>query len=290
MAVVLIRFGIYTHHLLHWAESGTAFLRRSACFWGVFVPQLEKRAFMAIHRSECPTMTAMRALRRIANVEGAAMKLASITELVERLWCAENNEKIVIFCVHRAVASGVAKRLRSSLRLARGVVTDASQEYGSKLETHCNGFNDETKLPGVLVTTDKLAAKSIGLHKACSALIHYELPWSPLRVVQRFGRLWRIKTRHQKRPSRAPQVFHIIHPGSIEEEILHRLERRWGHLSALGLDYLPIEYGLGKRVPKGLVALISCSSSAGAFESPAPPMGRGHRLKSCYANQIYRAK
>lgn len=194
------------------------------------------------------TMTAMRALRRIANVEGAEVKLASITELVERLWCA-NAEKIVIFCVHRAVASGVAKHLRSSLRLARGVVTDASQEYGSKLETHCNGFNDATKLPGVLVTTDKLA-ESIGLHKACSALIHYELPWSPLRVVQRFGRLWRIKTRHQKRPSRAPQVFHVIHPGSIEEEVLHRLERRWGHLSALGLDYLPIEYGLGKRVPK----------------------------------------
>ena len=47
--------------------------------------------------------------------------------------------------------------------------------------------------PDVLVVTDKLA-EGIDLHRYCRHLIHYELDPSPIRTVQRNGRLRRVNS------------------------------------------------------------------------------------------------
>jgi hypothetical protein len=44
-------------------------------------------------------------------------------------------------------------------------------------------------------------------------------------------------------------VIHFAHPGSVDEEILSRLQRRWGYLRALGLDYLTFTQAMGTRLP-----------------------------------------
>lgn len=47
--------------------------------------------------------------------------------------------------------------------------------------------------PDVLVTTDRLS-EGVDLHGFCRHLIHYEMDPSPLRAVQREGRVWRINS------------------------------------------------------------------------------------------------
>ena len=47
--------------------------------------------------------------------------------------------------------------------------------------------------PDVLVVTDKLS-EGIDLHRYCRHLVHYELDPSPIRTVQRNGRLRRVKS------------------------------------------------------------------------------------------------
>ena len=47
--------------------------------------------------------------------------------------------------------------------------------------------------PDVLVVTDKLS-EGIDLHRYCRHLIHYELNPSPIRTVQRNGRLRRVNS------------------------------------------------------------------------------------------------
>ena len=173
-------------------------------------------------------------------------KIAALEVLVRGL--LKQKKKVLIFCVHRAVATAVTKHLRKALLLSGSEVVDATQYFGGKLDEKCKLFRSNGESPYVLVATDKLS-ESINLHQACNCLIHFELPWSPLRVLQRVGRLWRIRSKEQKKPSRAPIVYHVIHPCSVEEEILNRLYRRWDYLGILGLDYMPIEYGLGRRIP-----------------------------------------
>jgi len=133
---------------------------------------------------------------------------------------------------------------RGSVRTAIGAIDKTVEQW----------FNEITRGEiRVLVATDA-CSESIDLHERANVLVHYELPWSPLRVLQRVGRLWRLRRREigegakPKRP-RLPGVVHFAHPGSIDEEILSRLHRRWSYLRVLGLDYLSYDQAMGVRLP-----------------------------------------
>lgn len=76
-------------------------------------------------------------------------------------------------------------------------------------------FNKKNQTPFILVVTDILSG-SVDLHHACNLIVHYELPWSPLRLFQRIGRLTRLKTRGNRLMfNRDVRVGHVIIPGSV---------------------------------------------------------------------------
>jgi hypothetical protein len=177
---------------------------------------------------------------------GVPIKIDVLSDLVVKLR-EQGISKIVVFCTYRATATSVAKNLRKSLLLTPSRLLDASHFTNKELEPKIKGFNEKGLLPEIIITTDKLS-EAINLHGDCHCLIHYELPWSPLRVIQRIGRLWRIQPTISKIPP-APLAYHIVHPCGIEEEILNRLKRRWSLLQCLGLDYMTKETALGIRVP-----------------------------------------
>jgi superfamily II DNA/RNA helicase len=95
-----------------------------------------------------------------------------------------------------------------------------------------NGFNSPKCPPYILVASDVLS-EGVDLQYACKLLIHYELPWSPLRLFQRVGRLTRRKGRLGF--NRNVRVAHVIIPGSVEEERVNRLTRRISFLSEQNL-------------------------------------------------------
>ena len=179
-------------------------------------------------------------------------KLDTLLHFIESVRC----EHVLVFCVHRAVASAVASVLKTeigdkSVRTAIGGINkDEDKDWFNGDDSLKSSVIRETR---VLVATDA-CSESIDLHLKSNILVHYELPWSPLRVLQRVGRLWRIRPNEieQNGPPLTPKlpgIVHFAHPGSVDEEILSRLHRRWGHLSALGLDYLSYEEALGIRLP-----------------------------------------
>ena len=99
----------------------------------------------------------------------------------------------------------------------------------------------------MLVTSDRLS-ESIDLHNTCEIMIHFDLDWSPLRMIQRYGRLWRLEK--PKRKPKPPAVFHMIQPGSVDEEIFWRLQKRWESLKKLqlGLELVDLTHALGERI------------------------------------------
>jgi len=173
-------------------------------------------------------------------------KLSSLIDFVNGIGC----EHILIFCTHRAVANSVVKQLRTVVGKPGVKQGKGTEEASSKIRDWFNAPSGERR---VLVTTDAWS-ESIDLHERANILVHYELPWSPLRVLQRVGRLWRIRETEvgsQKKPTmpRLPAVIHFAHPGSVDEEIRWRLQRRWAYLRVLGLDSLSFEQAMGIRFP-----------------------------------------
>lgn len=170
----------------------------------------------------------------------ARRPLAALSALIDVVQAAlDDGDKVLVFCSHRGAATAASRVLRRELH---GL--DHQADVQSSADSAA-AFNQSAS-PRVLVTTD-VNSESVDLHSRCRTLVHFELPWTPLRVMQRYGRLWRLMPGGRQR---TPRVFHIVHPGSVGEEILHRLRRRWGYLGVLGIDFVDFETALGTRIPQ----------------------------------------
>jgi superfamily II DNA or RNA helicase len=70
-----------------------------------------------------------------------------------------------------------------------------------------------------LIATDT-AGEGLNLHHQCRLVIDVELPWNPLRLEQRIGRVDRLGQ------ARRVHAIRLLHRGSVEETVLAHLERR----------------------------------------------------------------
>ena len=73
--------------------------------------------------------------------------------------------------------------------------------------------------PWTLLATDA-GAEGLNLHHSCRVVIHVELPWNPVRLEQRTGRVDRIGQ------ARIVHAVHLIARGTGEMRILARLQSR----------------------------------------------------------------
>jgi superfamily II DNA/RNA helicase len=83
----------------------------------------------------------------------------------------------------------------------------------------------------VLVITDKLS-EGIDLHRYCRHLIHYELDPSPIRTVQRNGRLRRVNSW----AAVTGQPIHYAYPafrGTRDQRLVHIMKKRIDSFSLL---------------------------------------------------------
>lgn len=172
--------------------------------------------------------------------------------------------KALIFCAHRGVALGLTRALRLAIdqdakstveglpHIATNVDTALTKRFGAKEYTELliEGFRKKSGRPQILVATDILS-ESLDLHEACRFLVHYQLPWSPLRLFQRIGRLTRLKAWGNRLIyNQKVRVGHVVIPGSVEEERVNRLIRRIKYLS--DEEIWPEKYP-HKRLLSGLI-------------------------------------
>ncbi|OFV91760.1 MAG: hypothetical protein A3G76_14310 [Acidobacteria bacterium RIFCSPLOWO2_12_FULL_65_11] len=138
-------------------------------------------------------------------------------------------------------------------------------------------------LSSVLLATDA-AGEGLNLHHACRAVINLELPWNPMRLEQRIGRVDRIGQ------MRTVHAFHLIARGSSEPRILARLEERMARAQAdigapdpLGMDEEITEEGAMARAVIEQTAvevrLKPDTTAEGPVEVRLKPDTTGVRLK-----------
>ena len=77
-------------------------------------------------------------------------------------------------------------------------------------------------------------SQGIDLQKTNAWILHYELAWNPIRIIQRFGRVWRMNNPGKKKDELShPLAFYMPFSYSSEEEQLNRLRRRWDTISKI---------------------------------------------------------
>jgi hypothetical protein len=77
----------------------------------------------------------------------------------------------------------------------------------------------------LLLATDA-AGEGLNLHARCRLVVNFELPWNPMRLEQRIGRVDRIGQ------ARTTHAIHLMASGTAEEDVLAHLVHRLGRARA----------------------------------------------------------
>jgi superfamily II DNA or RNA helicase len=133
-------------------------------------------------------------------------KLLALARLLRRA-----NQSAVVFTEYRDTLLHLYRSLgRPALVLHGGLAREQRDEV---LTAFARGTRS------ILLATDA-AAEGLNLHHACRLVINLELPWNPMRLEQRIGRVDRIGQR------RRVHAFHLVAADTGEARILARLKAR----------------------------------------------------------------
>jgi SNF2 family DNA or RNA helicase len=146
-------------------------------------------------------------LHRCARSAAAAeTKIAALVTLLRRA-----RQPAVVFTEYRDTLQHVRDSLRRPALVLHGGLTreQRSAVLAAFARDPC----------GLLLATDA-AAEGLNLHHHCRLVVNLELPWNPMRLEQRIGRVDRIGQR------RAVHAFHLVAVGTGETRLLARLRAR----------------------------------------------------------------
>jgi superfamily II DNA or RNA helicase len=135
-------------------------------------------------------------------------KFARLTRLLVRA-----REPAVVFTEYRDTARWLATTLNAlgAVVLLHGGLSRAERQDTER--AFRSGQAD------ILVATDA-AGEGLNLHHRCRLVVNLELPWNPMRLEQRIGRVDRLGQ------PRRPHAIHLVGRGTAEERIVWRLVLR----------------------------------------------------------------
>lgn len=156
-------------------------------------------------------LTELEAAARTA--AGHETKLAALCRLLRRL--RRQGEAAIVFTEYRDTLLHVQRSVRQSLSMECGVLHGALGREARR--EVLSGFT--AGRIAVLLATDA-AGEGLNLHRSCRLVINLELPWNPVRLEQRLGRVDRIGQ------TRRVHGIHLIARDTGEHRLLDRLRHR----------------------------------------------------------------
>ena len=143
-------------------------------------------------------------------------KYATLSRWLKRYLAESPNEKIVLFAYFRPTLHYLNERLT-----AEGIDC-ITLTGGGNINKH-EIINDFRELagPGVLLSSE-VASEGVDLQFA-RIVINYDLPWNPMKIEQRIGRIDRLGQQSSK-----ITIWNFVYEGTIDSRIYDRLYLRLG--------------------------------------------------------------
>ena len=161
-----------------------------------------------------------------ASVDAESAKFTRLIEYLKQIGISRSSsERVVIFSERVATLHWLRERLGTALKLKdeqvevlHGGLSDVEQQ------DVVESFKQSSSPIHVLVTGD-IASEGVNLHAQCHELVHFDIPWSLIRIEQRNGRIDRYGQQHP------PQITTLLLRPSDDRfsgdmRVLERLVKR----------------------------------------------------------------
>lgn len=155
-------------------------------------------------------------------------KFARLADWLRELQVRDPEQRIIVFSSFRRTLDHLSKQLNalgfSTMELHGGIKVDRQETVSA--------FSNSSG--GTILLTSEVGGEGLDL-QFCRILINWDLPWNPMKVEQRIGRIDRIG---QQSPS--IDIINLIAEETIEEQVYERLYLRLGIIEATIGDFEPI--------------------------------------------------
>ena len=138
-----------------------------------------------------------------------------LQELVATIMAESPNQKILIFTEYRNTQDYLKAAIQQQFGKHSVELINGSMPHQERQKA-INQFEDKAQF---LISTEA-GGEGINLQKKCHIMVNYDLPWNPMRLVQRIGRLYRYG--QQKRVV----VFNVHSPDTVDEQIMDLMYQR----------------------------------------------------------------
>ncbi len=155
---------------------------------------------------------------------GRDSKFERFEQILSKIWETDPSAKVLVFSYFKGTVRYLEKRLEDSgvrtLRIDGDVPSEPRHPERDERGRRIANFKDDASVK-VLVSTE---VGSEGLDfQFCHHLVNYDLPWNPMVVEQRIGRIDRLGQKSDK-----IFIHNLVMSGTVEDQILNRLYERIG--------------------------------------------------------------
>ena len=161
------------------------------------------------------------ALVRLAkNLSSDDPKFSAFAKVVRDKQALANN-KLLVFSTFRHTLSYLVEKLQGeSIRIGL-IHGDVPEEERRELRNRFSRPKDDPRAIDLLLSSE-VGCEGLD-YQFCDCIVNYDLPWNPMRVEQRIGRIDRYGQR-----SETVAIFNFITPGTVDAEIYERCLLRIG--------------------------------------------------------------
>lgn len=161
-------------------------------------------------------------LKRIAiSLPDKDPKLDHLIRIVSETVNSKGPGKVLVFSFFLHTLSYLEKHLQQKgyrVAVVNGQVDDEERE---EIRKRFRLNREDSNAIDVLLSSE-VGCEGLD-YEFCSRLVNYDIPWNPMRIEQRIGRIDRFGQKSEK-----VQIYNFITPGTIEERIFFRCFERLG--------------------------------------------------------------
>ncbi|MBO9495397.1 DEAD/DEAH box helicase family protein [Thalassotalea sp. G20_0] len=141
-------------------------------------------------------------------------KYKKLKKLLVSYWNANPGRKVILFSYYRETIRYLQERLQEDQIESVVLMGGENQGKAEKIERFRNANG-----PRILLATEVLS-EGVDLQFS-STLINYDLPWNPMRVEQRIGRIDRIGQEKEK-----IIIWNFFYKDTLDDRVYHKLFKR----------------------------------------------------------------
>ncbi|MBL0797060.1 MULTISPECIES: DEAD/DEAH box helicase [unclassified Pseudomonas] len=138
-----------------------------------------------------------------------------IEDIIGKIHAADPDEKVLIFTEYRTTQNYLREALTDRYGSDQVELINGSMQHAERREA----IKRFEELGRFLISTEA-GGEGINLQSKCHVMVNYDLPWNPMRLVQRIGRLYRYG--QQKKVV----VFNIQQADSLDQNIVDLMYER----------------------------------------------------------------